>query len=356
VKTAHTQVALGVLIIGLLCEAAWAQSPQPASDATVTTLREEDKPWNRGMTRATQDVAEALFLEGNRLFRVPLFAQAAAKYTAALRTWQHPAFYFNLALAQLNLGQDVAARDNLERALRYGDDPLGAAQFQEGQRQLRELETQLGKIRITCQTPGAVVTLDGVTLFTAPGSREAWVMPKTHEIAARKREYLSESRQVTVAPGALENLELKLITLEEAADANRRWATWKPWAVVGAGVAIAAGGGVFHLLSSQNEDQYGKEFLRLGCANTNDQATPGCQDGQIPPDLTDQLTRARRQQKVAIGSYIAGGSAVTVGAVLLALNRPRLAEQSHPSSSDRRVSVVPALSPEMFGVLISISP
>jgi hypothetical protein len=355
VKTAHTRVALGSMIICLLCEAAWAQSPQPAGDSAVT-LREEDKPWNRGISRETQDAAEALFLEGNRLFRVPLFPQAAAKYTAALRMWQHPAFYFNLALAQLNLSEDVAARDNLERALRYGEDPLGAAQFREGQHHLRELERQLGQIHITCQTTGAVVTLDGVALFTGPGSHTTWVMPRAHEITARKTDYLSESRQVIVAPGALETLELKLITLEEAADANRRWTTWKPWAVAGAGVAIAAGGGVFHLLSSRNEDQYGKEFLRLGCANTNDQATPGCQDGQIPPDLSDQLTRARRQQKIAIGSYIAGGSMVAVGVVLLALNRPRLAEQSPPSSSGRRVSVVPALSPETFGVLVSISP
>ena len=256
-----------------------------------------------------------------------------------------------------NLGKDVEARDNLERALRYGAEPLAdESRFREGQRQLRELEGQLGKVRITCQTPGAVVTLDGVALFTAPGSDTAWVMPKAHEITARRTDYLSESRQVTVAPGALEQLELKLITLEAAADANRRWASWKPWAVVGAGAAIAAGGGVFHLLASRNEDQYGREFLRLGCADTNDQATPGCQDGQIPPDLSDQLIRARRQQKVAIGSYIAGGSVVAVGVVLLALNRPRLAEQAPSSTSGRRVSVVPALSSEMLGVLVSISP
>jgi tetratricopeptide (TPR) repeat protein len=354
VKTAHTQVALGVLIIGLLCRAAWAQSPQPASDATVTTLREEDKPWNRGMTRATQDVAEAQFLEGNRLFRVPLFAQAAAKYTAALRTWQHPAFYFNLALAQLNLGQDVAARDNLERALGYGDDPLGAAQFQEGQRQLRELETQLGKIRIICQTPGAVVTLDGVTLFTAPGSREAWVMPKTHEVAARKREYLSESRQVTVRSGKRETIELKLITLEEAADANRRWATWKPWAVVGAGVAIAGGGGVFHALSARNMSRYDEEYLRLGCAN--DEAMLGCGEGQIPAELSDQRTRARHQQIIAVGSYVAGGAVVATGVVMLYLNRPRLDEQRAPTLSGRRIAVLPTVSNDMLGLVVSVGP
>jgi hypothetical protein len=72
--------------------------------------------------------------------------------------------------------------------------------------------------------------------------------------------------------------------------------------------------------------------------------------------LSDQLARARRQQKVAIGSYIVGGSVAAAGVVLLALNRPRLAEQPSLSSPGRRISVVPALSPEMFGVLVSIDP
>ena len=357
VKIARTWMVLGVIVAGLACDLTPALAQRTSQPVAAEPDERAVKPWTRGTTPEDRRVANELFLEGNRLFRAPLFARAATQYTAALARWKHPAFYFNLALAQINLGKDVEARDNLERALRYGAEPLAdEARFREGQKQLRELEGQLGKIRITCQTPGAVVTLDGVALFTAPGSHTAWVMPQAHEITARKTDYLPESRQVTVAPSALENLELKLITLEEAAEANRRWATWKPWAVVGAGVAIAAGGGVFQLLSSRNEDQYGKEFLRLGCANTNDQATPGCQDGQIPPDLSDQLTRARRQQKIAIGSFIAGGSVAAVGVVLLALNRPRLAEQSSPISSGRQVSVVPALSPEMIGVLVSISP
>lgn len=348
--------ALAAIVIGLLCGPAtlWAQTPPPASDAAMATReREEDKPWNRTTTPEIRLAAKELFTEGNRLFRIPLFHQAAAKYTLALRTYDHPALHYNLALAQLNLGQDVDAREHLERALQYGADLLGTAQYEEGQRQLRELETQLGKITVSCPTPGTVVTLDGVVLFTAPGRSTAWVMPKTHEILARKQEYLSESRQITVASGATEAIELKLITLEEAADTSRRWATWKPWAVVGAGIAIAGGGGVFHLLSSRNEDQYGKEFLRLGCANTSDQAMPGCQDGQIPGDLSDRLARARQQQRIAIGAYVAGGSVVAVGVVLLALNRPRLTESG---STGPRVSLTPALAPDMLGVLVSISP
>ena len=51
-----------------------------------------------------------VFLEGNRLFKIPLFTRAAEKYIAAIEKWTHPALYFNLALTQLNLGQDLTGQ------------------------------------------------------------------------------------------------------------------------------------------------------------------------------------------------------------------------------------------------------
>jgi tetratricopeptide (TPR) repeat protein len=340
----------------LLCDPAlsWAQAPRPARDAAAPTGG-EGKPWNRGTTLAMREAANAAFLEGNRLFDAPLFAQAAAQYKAALRTWPHPAFHYNLALAQLNLGQDVEAREHLERAVQYGEEPLGAAELAEAQRQLAALERQLGRVTITCKTPGAVVSLDGVALFTAPGRHQAWVMPqpKLHEVTARKPEYLSESKQISVASGALEQVELELITLEEAADASRRWVAWKPWAVVGAGAAIAAGGGVFHLWSTRNVDRYDAEAVRLECAN--DAAMPGCRDGQLPTELRDQLGHARQQHTVAVTGYITGGVVAAAGIVMLWLNRPRLDEDG-AASRGRGVVVVPAVSPDTLSVFVRIEP
>lgn len=366
-KTAHPQRWLEITIVGLLLfdhaplraqSTSSTSTPvainpigQPASEGDASAESAETKPWGKGTLLEDRLAAEALFMEGNRLFRIPLFARAAAQYTAALAKWQHPAFNFNLALAQINLGQDVEARENLERSIRYGAEPLGAEQFEEAKKQLRELERQLARIRISCQTPGAVVTLDGVTLFTGPGTHQGWIKPKTHELTARKKEYLSETRQVTTIPGQLEQIELKLVTLDEAADANRRWATWKPWAVIGAGVAIAGAGGAFHFLSARNMNAYDEGFLRLGCGSN--QALPGCNDSQIPAELSDQRTRARQQQTIAVGSYLAGGAVIATGVVLWYLNRPRLAEHA-PSSSGRRIAVLPAVSSDVVGLVVSV--
>lgn len=369
-----TWIVLSGIVGGLLCDRApvLAQStsdpvvaaPQAAPSTSESLDTEgDDFPWGHGVPLEDRKAAHALFLEGVRLFRVPIFSQAAAKYSAALGKWKHPAIYFNLAIAQLNLDADVAARDNFEHAMQYGVEPLGEARFREAQKQLRELEQKLGRIRIQCATRGAVVTLDGVTLLTCPGTYQGWVQAKTHELTARARDYLSESKQITVQPGSIEHIDLKLVTLNEATDRSRRWATWKPWAVVGAGAAIGIGGGAFHFLSTQNAKQYGKEFVRLGCANTNDQSPdapvpipPGCADGQLPPELNDRLARSRQQHKIAIGAYITGGAVAAAGVVLAILNRPRLTEQPPPSSSGRRVSVVPTLSPDMVGIVVNISP
>jgi len=347
VKTASTWIFLGVMVIGLTYDHAPARA-QSTSAPIVTDG--DDKPWNKGVPTERREAARALFLEGNRLFRVPLFAQAAAQYTAALGHWKHPAFYFNLALAQFNLGQEVEARENLEKALQHGEGPLGAEQFQEAKKQLQEVEHQLGRIRITCQTQGAEVTLDGVTLFTGPGSYQGWIKAKAHEITAKKPNYLAEAKRVTVSPGKLQELDLRLVTLSEAADTGRRWAVWKPWMVVATGTAVAAAGGVLHTLAARSFSDYDKQFQQQSCAQLG-----GCTKGEIRSDLNAQLSRATREQQIAVGGYIAGGSVIAAGVVLLYLNRPRLEQGGGTRSSAASVAVVPEVSRDTLGILVSVS-
>lgn len=313
------------------------------------------QPWNRGVPLADRQAAKDLFLEGNRLFKIPLLTQAIEQYTAALRKLEHPAIYFNLALAQISLGEEVEAHDSLERALAHGEEPLGAKQFQEARRQLQDLERKLGRIRVSCQTAGAEVTLDGVPLFTGPGSHHAWVTASAHEITARKPDYLAVARRVTVGAGEQTSLDLKLITLSEAEDGSRRWAKWKPWAVAGAGVTVAAAAGVVHALSFRNFRAYDDEFLRLPCIAMQDPKAPGCATADISSSLNDKLSRAEREQDIAVGGYIVGGSLLAAGAVLLYLNRPHLTEQAATSSPVGRVAFAPAISPDMLGILLTVN-
>lgn len=331
-------------------------SGAPAAVSDDAAAEEDDsgfegvRPWSLSVPPEERKAARALFLEGNRLFRVPLFARAVAQYKAAIAKWKHPAFYFNLALAQINLDENVAARESLERALVYGAEPLGDDRFQEAQKQLKDLERTLGKIRIACQTKGAEVTLDGDTLFTGPGHYENWIEPGDHEVTAKKSGYLSEARKVTVPQGRKQEVELRLITLNEASDKNRRWAVWKPWAVVALGTAVAVTGGVFHSRSSASYEAYDDDFIRLPCV-TNE-GSPGCTKDDIPPSMQTRLDRADLQQKVAIGAYAAGGAILATGVVLLYMNRPRTVEEAPHTS---QITLAPDLSPSSLGLVLSVS-
>lgn len=308
------------------------------------------RPWSLSVSPDERKQARALFLEGNRLFRVPLFARAVAQYKAAIAIWKHPAFYFNLALAQINLDDNVAARDSLSRAMAYGAEPLGAERFAEAQKQLKDLERTLGKIRISCQTKGAEVTLDGDTLFVGPGAYENWIEAGDHEVTAKKSGYLSEARKVTVPQGMKQAVDLKLITLNEASDKNRRWAVWKPWAVVALGTAVAVTGGVFHARASASYEAYDDDFIRLPCVTNEDSL--GCTKNDIPPSMQTRLDRAALQQKVAIGAYAAGGAILATGVVLLYMNRPRTVEEAPHGS---QITIAPELSPTSLGLVLSVS-
>lgn len=373
-KTANTAILIGVLAYGLLslrtplhaqptpmsppATSPPAVSPPamrppmtpPLSTNSPIGVEGDDRPWNQGVPVATRQAARKLFLDGNRLFNIPLFTRAAEKYIAALGKWKHPAFYFNLALAQLNLGQDVEARDNLEQALKYGEEPLGPDQYKEARKQLQEVEHQLGRIRVTCSTQGADVTLDGATLFTGPGRYEGWATAKDHEITAKKPNYLPQARRVAVSPGKLQAVDLQLVTLSEAADTGRRWATWKPWAVIGAGVMIATGSGVLHALAANNFSKYDQQFQQQSCAKSG-----GCTDGQLPSNLSSQLSRATREQQIAVAGYIASGSAIAAGVVLLYLNRPRLHERESMNELAGTVMVIPTVYPDMLGIQVNVS-
>jgi hypothetical protein len=345
VKTANVSLFVGVILCGLIAGSA----PLHAQGIDEPNIAGgENMPWNKGVAEETRTAARAVFLEGNRLFKIPLFSQAVEKYTEAISKWRHPAFYFNLAIAQINLSDYLEARENLEEALKYGPDPLREDRYEEAKKQLVEVEHHLGKIRVSCPTPGAEVTLDGVTLFTGPGSYEAWVKPQAHEVAAKRREYVPQAKHVTVSPGARETLDLSLRKLIE----DRPWAVWKPWAVVGAGAAVAAAAGVLHAVSAHDFKAYDNGFLKLSCAAT------GCPQQEIDmgdSHLSPLLSRARLEQKIAVGGYIAGGTAIAAGVVLLYLNRPHLLEQEETNPQTTGVALVPVVSADMLGALVTVS-
>ncbi len=141
------------------------------------------------------------FEAGNKLFEESQYAAALSEYREALKSWDHPAIRYNAAVALINLDQPLAAYENLELALRYGDAPLAPETYQQALTYRKLLRGQLAELTVTCAEPGADVAIDGVPLFLAPGDAKRWVMPGAHQLIARKSGFLTQTRPITLIAG-----------------------------------------------------------------------------------------------------------------------------------------------------------
>jgi tetratricopeptide (TPR) repeat protein len=322
-------VLLSLLLLSLLVSPARAQT---------------ERPWAQGVSEADQRAAFVSFAEGNALFTESQYAAALARYREALRLWDHPAIRYNAAVSLINLDQPLPAYEHLEAALAHGAAPLGAENHRQAVLYERLLSAQLAELEVVCAEPGAKVTLDGDTLFEGPGRATRRVLPGAHQVTARKRGYLTETRAVQAPAGKLsrEVVELELLGAP-ALRSVRRWPAWVPWTVLGGGAALGLAGAGFYLEAQSNYEAFDGEVARLCPA--------GCTEAELPGTAFDARRRARTQNGVAVGLFAVGGAAVATGLGLVILNQPRLepvppagAAASSAARRSTRLSLRPRLS------------
>ena len=295
--------ALAAIMLALLAGEGWAQ--QGAAEA--------ERPWAKGVPQARQEKAFALFRDGNSALKESLFVKAAQIYREALQSWDHPAIHYNLALALVNLDQPLETHEHLLAALKYGALPLDADKYEQALRYRALVEKQLAKVEIRCDTNGAAVKLDGVQVFTGPGKYEGLVRAGAHTIVASKEGFLTSEQSETL-PGSTSKLfELKLVTAEDLTEYRRRWPSYLPWVVVGAGAVLAASGVGLHLSARNAFKSYDDGVT--ACVKPD---TGGC----VPSvSLAGTRSRGDTMQGIALAAYGIGGAALVTGAVLVYLNR-----------------------------------
>lgn len=307
-------------------------STQPASGAAA------ERPWAKGVSKEQQEAAMALFQAANALLKESVFVQAVEKYREALAAWPHPAIHYNLALALMNLDQPVEVHEQLVAALRYGPAPLEQEKYEYARNYRTLMERQLARVELSCDTPGTTVTLDGQTLFVAPGRYSGLVRPGAHSIVATKEGFLPTDQSRTLLPGETAALELKMFTSEDLLEYRRRWAAWMPWMVVGAGVAVGAGSGWLHLQARDNLRALDAGVTQCG----------GC---FLSPNLDATLTRGNTYQGLAMGGYAAGGAALITGVVLVYLNQPQPYQIDPNQKKLEVVGVAPLIGGGTGGIL-----
>lgn len=292
----------------LMLHSPWAAAAESPRGAIAD--KAESYPWLHDVSLKDQDTAYALFREGNGLLKDSAFMEAVEKYRQALQHWDHPAIHYNLALALMNFDQPLEVYEHLEAAMRYGPDPLEAERFEYARAYKDLVAKQLVRVNITCDEPGTLVTLDGKRLFVGPGRYEGLTRTGTHSLIARKPGYFTYDRSQLWTSEKPMTLDLRMYQESDLTQYRRRWSVWMPWAVMGSGLAMAAGGGLLHLGTAQSYRTYDDGIDACG----------GC----VPqPGLVNARTRGDALQKTAVGAYAVGGAALLTGAVLLFLNRPQ---------------------------------
>jgi len=298
-----------VLFAFALLTVASAATAQPAAPPAGET------PWSRGVSDDAKARAQALLEEGNALIVQNLDKEALAKYEAALAVWDHPAIRFNMVRALINLDRPLDAQDNLERALVYGAEPLGADVFAEASTYQRLLAQQIATVTITCDQPAAAITVDGEPVGACPGEHPLRLRAGPHTIAGDGVGLIATTRREGLAAGANPAIAIHLRALVDVTVTRTRWATWKPWAVT-AGGAVLGGVGAALIVSARGLRSDYQAALVRECGEV------ACRPDQLPVGTADLLDRAQFRDRLGIATAIAGGAAIAAGVVLVVLNRP----------------------------------
>jgi tetratricopeptide (TPR) repeat protein len=271
-----------------------------------------EEPWKVGVTEDQKKQAKVLLDGGNTLFVDKNYAEALAKYRAAIDVWDHPAIRFNVVRCLIQLERTDEAAQELKLALKYGAAPLEEAVYAEALAYEKLLAKAVAEIVINC--PKEIkVTLDGQDV--ACGSSRQ-VKPGRRLVVGTREGYLTKTFEVIAVGGETQKVEVALVPLSKAAKIEHRWATWKPWVVFGAGLALVGIGGLVELQAQANMDAYKREVQRR-CGDTP------CLPGAIDDIAERQRDRAETQDVIAVSVMAIGAATAITGGVMLYLNRGR---------------------------------
>lgn len=272
----------------------------------------EDKPWAAGVSAENQKAALDLYNEGAAAFAQGDYKVALDIYGRGLLLWDHPALRYNMAVCLINLDRPVEAYDNLERAMRFGEAPLGPDLWKQGQSYEKLLAGRIAEIEVSAE-PGASVSLDGKPLA---GTAQR-VLTGDHQIVVEKPSYQTETRAVRLNAGDHVTIKIELKPVAVARTLHRRWARWVPWTVLGGGVVVAGVGVPMLIAAGSSFDAYDRAVV-AGCQH-------GCKEGDpATAHVMDLKSHAEFQNTTAISLFAVGGAIAATGFVMVILNQPHL--------------------------------
>lgn len=375
-----TKAILVLVGLALIAGTAFAQQPAPDNQPTPVPVvpkpvpkpdekvggneslqhGDAERPWAAGVSREKQAAALKLFHAGNKELNLGLFENAIKQYRAALKSWEHPAIHYNLALALLKLDQPLEVYDSLQKAIKFGPAPLEKEKFEHAQEYLSLVSQQIASVEVTCKKPGAKISVDGKEVFTVGpkgegGFYKGRVRIGKHTFVAEKPGFNAEVEAPFIGPGEIYRIELRLYTAEELTRHKRRWEqAWLPYAVIGGGAAFGLIGLGLGVSAGSSYDEFDAEVARCNMTSMG----AGCEQSQVI-ELRDSGDTKKTMSYIGYG--IAAG-AVAVGVTMIYLNRSlayqitaddyRKEVRAKERESGHQVNITPIVAPDIAGAMI----
>ena len=209
---------------------------------------------------------------------------------------------------------------------------------------------------MTCEKPGADVSIDGKHVFFGPGKYSEIVRTGKHTIVAQKPGAISRIRAPFIGGQEHFRVELKLYTPEELTRYKRKWqATWLPYAVIGLGAVVGGVGGLFELSARNEYRSYDEEVAK--CNNAGTSPVPfgtGCPTSDT--FVVHLRESADTKQSIAYVGYGVGAAVAVTGGILAFVNRRTpyqiRAEDMEDDREPTGVSFAPIVTPTMTGAAL----
>lgn len=289
-------------------------------------------------TEAQRQEANKLAEAAYEMHKELRYDETAALYVRALEHMRDPRLYLQAGIAFFNAMRLLEAYEHLLEAVRCGQTVLQPEQIAEAERKLRVLRARLGQLSVACDTPGAEVRLNDEPWFScteglaARRANKRMVVAGQYVVAVNKDGHVPVLKPVTVSPREHVQVTPTVMSVAEATVQTRRWPTWQPWAVAGAGLALGAiGGGLRWYAGARHADS--EKALSEDCYDDD-----GCSSA-ISQDLFNQQESAVTQSRVALGMLTVGAAALAGGLAWAFFNRP--STSTNPDAGKAEIQVVP---------------
>jgi tetratricopeptide (TPR) repeat protein len=152
------------------------------------------------------------FERGVVAFEQKRFGDASKEFREAYRLSPAFAVLYNIAQVSVALGDSVGAVDAFEKYLEQGANNIDEQRRQSVMAELAKQRAIIGFVAVRSNPEGVEIRIDGKLIGKTPLPNHQRVSPGRHSIVAILDGYEAQAREMDVAPGALVELNLNLLS------------------------------------------------------------------------------------------------------------------------------------------------